>query len=84
MLLGQQLNSHGIFKRLAKALIRLRVCAGCSEALLVAHTTLLEISCCGSNIVFFDLKIVFTFTNSVDTDEMQHYSAFHLGLHCLH
>ena len=29
--------------RLAKALIRLRVCAGWSETLLVAHTTLLEI-----------------------------------------
>ena len=29
---------------LAKALIRLRVCAGWSEALLVTHTTLLEIS----------------------------------------
>ena len=33
-----------IFKRLTKALIRLRVCAGWSESLLVAHTTLLEIS----------------------------------------
>ena len=30
---------------LAKALIRLHVCAGWSEALLVPHTTLLEISC---------------------------------------
>ena len=30
------------------ALIRLRVCAGWSEPLLVAHTTLLEIPCCGS------------------------------------
>ena len=30
------------------ALIRLRVCAGWSEPLLVAHTTLLEISCHGS------------------------------------
>ena len=37
-------NSHSIFKRLAKALIRLRVCAGWSEPLLVAHTTLLKIS----------------------------------------
>ena len=35
-------------KRLAKALVRLRVCAGWSETLLVAHTTLLEISCTGS------------------------------------
>ena len=25
----------------------------------------------------------FAFTNSVDLDEMQHYSVFHLGLHCL-
>ena len=30
------------------ALIRLRVCAGWSEPLLVAHTTLFEISCRGS------------------------------------
>ena len=35
------------------------------------------------NIVFFRLKIFFTFTNSVDSDEMQHNAAFHLGLHCL-
>ena len=34
-------------------------------------------------IVFFCLKISFKFTNSVDPDEMQHYAAFHLGLHCL-
>ena len=33
------LNFHRIFKRQAKALIRLRVCTGWSEALLVAHTT---------------------------------------------
>ena len=25
----------------------------------------------------------FMFTNSVDPDEMQHYAALHLGLHCL-
>ena len=48
MLFSQQLNSHRIFKRLAKALIRLRLCAGWSEALLLAHTTLFEISCRGS------------------------------------
>ena len=41
--------SHVILKRLAKALIRLRVCAGWSEPLLVAHTALLEIPCHGSN-----------------------------------
>ena len=34
--------------RLGNALIRLRVCAGWSEPLLVAHTTLLETSCRGS------------------------------------
>ena len=41
-------KNHRIFKRQTKALISLRVGAGCSEPLLVAHTTLLEISCCGS------------------------------------
>ena len=40
-----------ICKRLAKALIRLRVYADWSEPLLVAHTTLLEISCRGSNVI---------------------------------
>ena len=34
-------------------------------------------------IVFFCLKIFSTFTNSIDPDEMQHYAAFHPGLHCL-
>ena len=29
------------------------------------------------------LKIIFTLTNSVDPDEMLHYEAFHLDLHCL-
>ena len=48
MMFSQKLNTHIMFKRLAKALIRLRVCAGWSEALLDAHTTLLEISCRGS------------------------------------
>ena len=32
--------------------------------------------------VFFCLKIFLTFTNSVDLDEMQHYAASYLGLHC--
>ena len=35
------------------------------------------------NIVFFCLKIFYTFTNRVDPDEMQHHAAFNLGLHCL-
>ena len=51
MMFGQLLNSHRIFKRLAKALIRLRVCAARSEPLLVAYTTLLEIPCHGSIIL---------------------------------
>ena len=29
------------------------------------------------------LKIVSAIANSVDPDEMLHYAAFHLGLHCL-
>ena len=33
--------------------------------------------------IFFCLKIFFTFTNSVDPGEMQHYAAFYLVLHCL-
>ena len=49
MMFGQELNSQTIFKRLAKALISLRVCAGWPEPLLVAQTTLLEISFHGSN-----------------------------------
>ena len=38
---------------LEKALISLRICAGWSEPLLVAHTTLLEISCHSSYIFSF-------------------------------
>ena len=33
--------------------------------------------------VFLSLKVVLILANSVDPDEMQHYAAFHLGLHCL-
>ena len=53
MMLSQLLYNRRILKRLAKALIRLHVCAGWSEAVLVAHTTLLEISCTGSNVILF-------------------------------
>ena len=35
------------------------------------------------NIAFLCLKTFFTFTNSVDPDEMQQHAAFHLDLHCL-
>ena len=50
--------SHNIFKQLANALIRLRVCAGWSEHLLVAHTTLLGISCHSSFGVKFYLALM--------------------------
>ena len=33
--------------------------------------------------VFLSLKVVLILANSADPDEMQHYAAFHLGLHCL-
>ena len=36
-------NRSIVFKRLAKALIRLHICAGLSKPLVLAHTTLLEI-----------------------------------------
>ena len=39
MMIGQWTKSHRIFKRLAKALIRLCVCVYSFEPLLVAHTT---------------------------------------------
>ena len=61
MLFGQWLNRHRIFKRLVKVLIRLRICAGWSEPLLVAHTgtALLEISCRGS-IILLDIAGIAT------------------------
>ena len=34
------------------------------------------------NIAFLSLKIDFVSANSAEPDEMQHYAAFHLGLHC--
>ena len=33
--------------------------------------------------VFLYLKVGLMLANSADTDEVQHYAAFHLGLHCL-
>ena len=41
----QIMFSPRIFKRQTKALIRLRVCPGGSEILLIERTTLVEISC---------------------------------------
>ena len=50
-------NSHRIFKRLAKALIRLCVYAGWSEALLVAHTTLLRLKSYLSEKIKFNFSV---------------------------
>ena len=36
-----------------------------------------------NNDVFLSLKVIVISTNSADPDEIQHYAAFHLGLHCL-
>ena len=33
--------------------------------------------------LFLSALINFVLANSVDPDEMPHYAAFHLGLHCL-
>ena len=33
--------------------------------------------------ILYFLSEIFFFLNSVDSDEMPHYAAFHLGLHCL-
>ena len=33
--------------------------------------------------VFLSLKVVLILANSANPDELQHYAAFHLGLHCL-
>ena len=33
--------------------------------------------------VFLSLKVFLILANRIDPDEMQHYAAFHLGLHCL-
>ena len=53
----------------------------------IVHSTYLGVSGYNfrkiKNIVFFCLKIFFTFTKSVDPDEMQQYAVFHLGLCCL-
>ena len=35
------------------------------------------------HVVNFKTNIFYTFSNSVDPNEMQHHAAFHLGLHCL-
>ena len=39
----------------------------------------------GSQVEFLmmSLKVLLTLANIVDPDEMQHYAAFHQGIHCL-
>ena len=49
----------------------------CTYTLVVTGYTL------QNNIVIFFLKVDFVLTNSVELDEMPHYAAFRLGLHCL-
>ena len=36
----------------------------------------------GVNITFLSQEMEFVLANSADLDEMPHYVAFHLGLHC--
>ena len=36
-----------------------------------------------SMVYFCSCRFVLILANSADPDEMQHYAAFHLGLHCL-
>ena len=72
MMFSQKLHTQRIYKRLAKALIRLRVCAGLSEPLLVALTTLLEISCNGS-IIFQLLKMYYSVVDLADLDDLEMY-----------
>ena len=72
MMFSQQLIFIEYFKRLTKVLIRLCVCAGWSETLLVAHTTLLEI---------FMLRLKFPIKRklgfrSFESEIPYHYSCF--------
>ena len=56
MMFSQEHDTHRKFKRQAKALIRLRVCASWSESLMVAHITLLESLCRGSFVAVLFLR----------------------------
>ena len=47
-------------------------------AAFISHAAILKMI-----ILFFCLKIFFTCTYSVDPDEMQHYTAFHLAFLCM-
>ena len=62
------------------ALIILRVCSGRSEALLVTHTTLLEISCRGSSVQIADKYYDYLYVTSFEvvTLKSYNYSCFRL------
>ena len=55
-----------------------------TNQLVTVHCTYLGVSGYNfkKNIVFF-VRSFLTFTNNADPDEMQHFAAFYLGLHCL-
>ena len=63
-----KLNCHRIFKGLAKALIRLRICAGWSEPLLVTHATLWEISFHGPLIKYWNNFVRVCFLQVVESN----------------
>ena len=78
MMFSQKPKSDRIFKHQAKALNRLRICAGWSEALLVAHTTLLEISYRGS---FYSFAMCVTAKRSIVAQLVDHSTQKDLSRH---
>ena len=77
------LFSHRIAKWLAMALIRLHICAGWSEPLLVAHTTLLEISCHGSLFVLYSENSQLTRIHTVLHPDLTFTTYKELGIHLI-
>ena len=57
-------------------------CIGSSESTLVKRQSNCWKSHAAAHIVFLSLKINYVSANNADQDEMLHYAAFHLGLHC--
>ena len=55
----------------------------CHSKFGIVHYTYLGVSDFNFKRLYSLFKDHFTLTNNVDPDEMQHYAAFHLGLHCL-
>ena len=50
---------------------------------LIIYTEGLQVKISKKKIVFLSLKVYFVLANSADPDEMPHYVALDLGLHCL-